>query len=266
MASKQCDECGYWLSGNEQICPNCGCPILAPENKRYPKNKRRLFALLGLILFSSVVALIALLHHDIAQKEAESKAEVDKMRLELMEQRKRDSLALVQAEEAKRLAEQKAVEEEWARGEQERIEQERIEQEERIRREGVERVVTLTRIVGSDNKVSANSNYGGEVWNGMFHFANYAFTKKIRIPDGCVWIYKRSEVVCGHPSNLHLFYFSRDQRFADKVTGNKTYRVADGGLPVLRSGDKFRLAMDSYYDGEHTMNIYFTEKDESYYY
>ena len=104
------------------------------------------------------------------------------------------------------------------------------------------------------------------IFDEMYDFANYAFTKKIRIPNGCVWIYKRSEVVCGHPRDLHLFYFSRDQKYADKVEGNKTYRVADGGLPVFRSGDKIRLAIDSYSEGEHTMNIYFTEKDENYYY
>ncbi len=259
MAKIQCDECGTWVSDKDKTCPNCGYPM--KNSKRFALGKRSLYAILGVVILSALVALAAYLLQDLAKKEAEAKAEVEKMRKELQEQRTRDSLALVRIEEEKLLAEQKATEEDWRREEQERI-----EEEERIRREGVERVVTLTRIVGSNHKVSANSNYGGEVWDGMFHFANYAFTKKIRIPDGCVWIYKRSEVICGRPIDLHLFYFSRDQKYADKVEGNKTYRVADGGLPVFRSGDKIRLAIDSYSEGEHTMNIYFTEKDESYYY
>lgn len=264
MALIQCDECGSWVSDKDKACPNCGYPM--KNVKRFTLGKRGRYAILGVVLLSALAALAVYMHQDLAKKEAEAKAEVEKMRKELQEQRTRDSLALVHAEEERLLAEQKAAEEAAAEEEWAREEQGRIEAEDRMRREGVERVVTLTRVVDSNYKVSANSNYGGEVWDGMFHFANYAFTKKIRIPNGCVWIYKRSEVVCGHPRDLHLFYFSRDQKYADKVEGNKTYRVADGGLPVFRSGDKIRLAIDSYSEGEHTMNIYFTEKDENYYY
>lgn len=260
MALIQCDECGSWVSDKDKACPNCGYPM--NNTKKNVLGKLGLYAILGVVLLSALVAIAVYLHQDLAKKEAKAKAEVEKMRKELQEQRTRDSLALVRIEEEKLLAEQKAAQE--AAWEQE--EQERLEAEERIKREGVERVVTLTRVVDSNYKVSANSNYGGEVWDGMFSFANYAFTKKIRIPDGCIWIYKRSEVVCGNPRDLRLFYFSRDQKFADKVTGNKTYRVADGGLPVFRSGDRIRLAINSNSEGEHTMNIYFTEKDENYYY
>ena len=101
MALKQCDECGSWVSDKDKACPNCGYPMT--NSKRFALGKRSLYAILGLVFLSALVALAVYLHQDLAKREAVAKAEVENMRKELQEQRTRDSLALVRIEEERRL-------------------------------------------------------------------------------------------------------------------------------------------------------------------
>lgn len=268
MALKQCDECGSWVSDKDKACPNCGYPMT--NSKRFALGKRSLYAILGLVFLSALVALAVYLHQDLAKREAVAKAEVENMRKELQEQRTRDSLALVRIEEERRLAEQKAAEE--AAIEQE--EQERIAEGNRMN-QPVEKMVRLECNVSDRMRYSHSGNYGSKVYTERTSSVILSMPHMLRIPSGKVWVYKgynRS----GNAESHHpiLYYYSRENEGYSYGNGKKRYMhdqkidLRQGGVPTLRSGDGFNIEQEfeASKPSEGFLNVYFVEKNEDYYY
>ena len=264
MALIKCDECGYWCSSNDDSCPNCGYPINPPKP---PKNngKQNLYIILAIVVIVAITTIFALLYTDLAKREQQAKVQTEMLAKELREKKRADSIsALRTREEAIRKAQEDSIEVALAYEEQQRV-----EEEERVRREGVQKTISLTRILDSRGALcGVEGNYGGESWTGMFHFSNYAYTKMITVPNGKVWIYKGYRIIEGEPTRLHLLFFSREKEIYNHVRGyDKAYPLQEGGVPVLRAGDHMRLIFDSpFVEGRHTVYFYFTEKDEDYYY
>lgn len=267
MALKQCEECGYRLTGKETFCPNCGYPMT--NSKRFALGKRSLYAILGVIFLLALAALAVYLHQDLTKKEAEAKAEVEKMRKEMQEQRTRDSLALVRIEE-RRLAEQKAAEE--AAIEQE--EQERIAEENRMN-QPVEKMVRLECYVSDRMRYSHSGNYGSKVYTERTSSVILNMPHMLRIPSGKVWVYKGYNRG-GNAESHHpiLYYYSRENEGYSYGNGKKRYMhdqkidLRQGGVPTLRSGDGFNIEQEfeASNPGEGVVNVYFVEKNEDYYY
>lgn len=164
----------------------------------------------------------------------------------------------IENEDTKQLLQQKRQEKEEKR--------KRIEEEER--RRGIDKIVTLsfTRpFKNSKSNLSYSSNYGAI----MTASPNvYVMTDYIQIPSGKVWIYERYKKVEGGPGRPFLLYYSRESgALRDRLDSyNSQYFLEDGGLPILRPGDGFRICFSPFYDaGTKSIEVYFKEKDENYY-
>ena len=142
------------------------------------------------------------------------------------------------------------------------------QEEERKRREGVEKIVSIT-VEREDNHgrfVDVNGNYGAKVYSGMWHYGEYAITNLIKIPNGKVWIFKKVKLVKGSLWGLYLFYYAKEYGHSRVDYFDKEYNLPEGNPPVLREGDAFRIAARSICKGITTVEVYFSEKDEEYYY
>lgn len=141
------------------------------------------------------------------------------------------------------------------------------QEEERKRREGVEKIVSIT--IERDNNhgsiVNYSGNYGAKMYSGMWEYNNYAITNLIRIPNGKVWIFKRTKVSESGLWGLGLFYYSKEGGSSGVDSYDDVYKLP-GNPPVLRAGDGFRIAAESLIEGVATVEVYFSEKDEEYYY
>ena len=155
-------------------------------------------------------------------------------------------------------------EEEKKIAEEEQIRQE----EEKIRREGVERVVNLTVELTKNSHVTSVSK-------GAVLFGDEIFSKYIKIPEGKIWIYKREELKEGFIWSSSLLYYSKGNPDRGVIYGyNKKYKYSEGNVPILRSGDGFRIGIDgargsitdSNSNNPVIYNVYFIEKDEEDYY
>ena len=148
----------------------------------------------------------------------------------------------------------------------EQAEQKRQE-EERKRREGVEKIVSIT--IERDNNhgsiVNYSGNYGAKMYSGMWEYNNYAITNLIRIPNGKVWIFKRTKVSESGLWGVGLFYYSKEGGSSGVDSYDDVYKLP-GNPPVLRAGDGFRIAAESLIKGVATVEVYFSEKDEEYFY
>ena len=148
-----------------------------------------------------------------------------------------------------------------------RAEEERLRQEEEIRRQGVEKVVSIT--IERDNNhgsiVNYSGNYGATKYSGMWEYFDYAITNFIRIPNGKVWIFKRTKVSESGLWSLRLFYYPKERGNSGVNSFDDAYKLP-GNPPVLRAGDGFRIAAESLNEGVATVEVYFSEKDEEYYY
>ena len=139
------------------------------------------------------------------------------------------------------------------------------QEEERRRREGVEKVVSIT--IERDNRsiVNYSGNYGATKYSGMWEYFDYAITNFIRIPNGKVWIFKRTKVSESGLWRLRLFYYPKERGNSGVNSFDDAYKLP-GNPPVLRAGDGFRIAAESLNEGVATVEVYFSEKDEEYYY
>ena len=146
-----------------------------------------------------------------------------------------------------------------------RAEEERLRQEEEIRRQGVEKVVSITIERNNRSIVNYSGNYGATKYSGMWEYFDYAITNFIRIPNGKVWIFKRTKVSESGLWSLRLFYYPKERGNSGVNSFDDAYKLP-GNPPVLRAGDGFRIAAESLNEGVATVEVYFSEKDEEYYY
>ena len=149
-----------------------------------------------------------------------------------------------------------------------RVAEEKRQEEERKRREGVEKIVSIT--IERDNNhgriISMSGNCGAKMYSGWgFEYFDYAITNLIRIPNGKVWIFKRTKVSESGVWGIGLFYYSKEGNYSAVDRFDKVYALP-GNPPVLRAGDGFRIAAKSLVKGIATVEVYFSEKDEEYYY
>ena len=266
MALIQCDECGSWVSDKDKACPNCGYPM--KNVKRFTLGKRGRYAILGVVLLSALAALAVYMHQDLAKKEAEAKAEVEKMRKELQEQRTRDSLALVRIEEERRLAEQQAAEE--AAWEQEELK--RQADDERYMNQPVEKTVRLECYVPERFHYTHSGNYGSRVYTDRGGSVIIDMGHIYRIPSGKVWIYKGYDKSGKNTESYDpiLYYYSRENKGYSYGNGKQRYmhdkkiELRSGSTPMFRPGDGFSIEQQfSTQDtGGANVNVYFVEKNE----
>lgn len=148
-----------------------------------------------------------------------------------------------------------------------RVAEEKRQEEERKRREGVEKIVSIT--IERDNNygrvIDMSGNYGAKMYSGMWKYSNYAITNLIRIPNGKVWIFKRTKVSESGIWGLGLFYYAKERGHSGVDSFDEVYALP-GNPPVLRAGDGFRIAAESLIYGVATVEVFFSEKDEEYYY
>ena len=141
--------------------------------------------------------------------------------------------------------------------EAEQAEQKRQE-EERKRREGVEKIVSIT--IERDNNygrvIDMSGNYGAKMYSGMWKYSNYAITNLIRIPNGKVWIFKRTKVSESGLWGLGLFYYAKERGHSGVDSFDEVYALP-GNPPVLRAGDGFRIAAESLFKGIATVEVFF---------
>lgn len=148
-----------------------------------------------------------------------------------------------------------------------KVAEEKRQEEERKRREGVEKIVSIT--IERDNNygrvIDMSGNYGAKMYSGMWKYSNYAITNLIRIPNGKVWIFKRTKVSESGIWGLGLFYYAKERGHSGVDSFDEVYALP-GNPPVLRAGDGFRIAAESLFYGVATVEVFFSEKDEEYYY
>ena len=149
-----------------------------------------------------------------------------------------------------------------------RVAEEKRQEEERKRREGVEKIVSIT--IERDNNhgriIGMSGNYGAKMYSGWgFKYFDYAITNLIRIPNGKVWIFKRTKVSESGVWGLGLFYYAKESGNSGVDSYDEVYALP-GNPPVLRAGDGFRIAAESLFNGVATVEVFFSEKDEEYYY
>lgn len=164
---------------------------------------------------------------------------------------------LAQIKEKKRIEQIKREEEEKRIAEEQRVEEER--------RRGVEKIVTLSFTrpeQGWDRNLSYSGNYGAIM---TARPNQYVVTEYIQIPNGKVWIYERFKRTEGDPDLVSLWYYSRESGALKNRLGSydSEYRLKEGGLPILRPGDGFRISFVPFYnEGTKSIEVYFKEKDE----
>ena len=149
--------------------------------------------------------------------------------------------------------------EERQRAEAQREIEERQRQTEIIRREGVEKIVSIT-VIRSENKdiASVSGSYGAIYYKGYSAYDEHVITKYIKVPEGKVWIYKKNEIQEGGFWSPWLLYYSNGNRGSGVNDYNKDYRLSDGDTPILRGGDGFRIATKSSLSSRNaTLNVYF---------
>ena len=158
--------------------------------------------------------------------------------------------------------------EERQRAETQRENEERQRQAEEIRRKGVEKVVSIT-VMRAENRDVENvsGSYGAIYYKGYSAYDEHVITKYIKVPNGKVWIYKKDEIIEGGFWSPYLLYYSNGNGGSGVNDYNKDYRLSDGNVPILKGGDGFRIATKSSLSSRKaTLNVYFVEKSEEYYY
>ena len=169
----------------------------------------------------------------------------------------------VQNEDVQKVVQEKIEE----RKEEERAEEERKRIEER--RKGVEKVVTLSFTrpeQGWDRNLSCTGNYGAIITDRP---KQYAVTEYIEIPSGKIWIYESCRRIEGDPRPIRLWYYSRESgALHDRLNYyDSEYLIKEGGIPILRPGDGFRISFNPFNDeGTKSVEVYFKEKDEEFAY
>ena len=157
--------------------------------------------------------------------------------------------------------------------EEKRLEKARIEENERAaeeeRRKGVEKIVTLsfTRAEQNSNRNLIYSGSYGAILASQFQL--YVATDYIPIPKGKVWIYEKMRVTKGDPAKVSLWYYSRESGAIGNRLGSldSKYILKEGGLPILRSGDGFRISFIPFANaGTKSIEVIFREKDEDLYF
>ena len=149
-----------------------------------------------------------------------------------------------------------------------RVAEEKRQEEERKRREGVEKIVSITIELDKNHGrvIDMSGNYGAKMYSGMRKFNDYAIiTNLIRVPNGKVWIFKRINVSESGLWGIGLFYYSKESGRSGVDIFDELYKLP-GNPPILRAGDGFRIAAESTINGIATVEVFFSEKNEEYYY
>lgn len=234
-----CKKCGNERKGTEKFCSHCGNPfngdsIINSDNSNeggiihsFSSNKKTRYLL--------IIVPILLFGVFFINNHIQEQKRLEKARLEENER---------VAEERKRVAEEE-------------------------RRKGVEKIVTLS-FTRTEQSSDRNLIYSGSYGAIVTRSPNvYVATDYIPIPKGKIWIYERMKITKGDPAKVSLWYYSRESGALGNRLGSfdSDYILREGGLPILRPGDGFRISFVPFSNaGTKSIEVILREKDEDLYY
>ena len=237
-----CKKCGQERKGAEKFCSHCGTPfygdpVINPDSSNAIGEIAHGSSSNKILMLLLIIVPIILIGGYFVNNHIQEEKRLEKARIEENER--------AAEEERKRMAEDE-------------------------RRKGVEKIVTLsfTREEQNSNRnLIYSGSYGAIILNRKFQL--HVATDYIPIPKGKVWIYEKMRITKGDPAEVSLWYYSRESGAIGNRLGSldSEYILKEGGLPVLRPGDGFRISFIPFENaGTKSIEVIFREKDEDLYF